>query len=468
MDNVGAVPTLWWHGRVMTAELAEALEHAGVRLAGPLGRTSDGLRWSVLDDAGHRWTMVVRDHPPSTEVDEQVRRRHAAVSGVEHPHLACPGPVLDLGSCGAVVLQEEVDGVDLATVRAARGRWSPGEVVTVVVPLAQALAALHGAGLTHGRVAMASVTVTWGGLPVLVDAVHDADPPHHDAPDRSGPGADVAALIRLGRDLVEACEPGAERDRVLEALPLPGPDGTTPGATALAEQLYLACEPTPIVLPEPAVLTRHALQRVTEREPVRSTVARRRGRHRGSATGPGRVLAAVAASTVGAVIVTAALLTGLGPGAADPGTGQLDPGSGTGAAAAPAERPEAAAIRLTATRAHALAAQDDSALASVTVPGSPAADADREALTRVRAAGHGVLSALVEVASVRRCVPADQGVTERRRCPHCPRVQVQARSVGSDSPGSPDASVTAHSHVVLVLDRSAGGWRVSAVEQACP
>lgn len=451
----------------MTAELAEALDRAGVRLAGPLSRTAEGLRWSVLDDAGHRWTMIVRDSPPSSVAVEQVRRRHAAVSGVEHPHLACPGPVLDLGPCGVVVLQEEIDGADLATVRAARGRWSPGEVVTVVVPLAQALAALHAAGLTHGRVGVASVVVTWGGLPVLIDLVDDADPPSSGAAARSGPDADVAALTRLGLDLVEACEPGEERDRVVEVLSGSGSDRTGPSAaTHLAEQLYRACEPAPIVLPEPAVLTRHALQRVAEDEPVRSNRASGRGRHRGSSTGPGRGLAAVAAAAVGAMVVTGALLTGLGPGAADPRIVQLDPYSGIGATSA--ERPEAAALRLTSARAYALAAQDASTLASVTVPGSPAALADREVLSRIRATDPGVLSVLVDVASVRRCSPTAPRLTAHRRCPHCPRVQVLARSVGTDGPGSPDASTTPHGEVVLVLDRSVTGWRVSAVEQACP
>lgn len=446
----------------MTAELAEALERAGVRLACPLSRTSDGLRWSVLDDAGHRWTMVVRDTPSSSVAVEQVHRRHAALSGVEHPHLACPGPVLDLGPCGVVVLQEEIDGADLATVRAARGRWSPGEVVTVLVPLAQALAALHAAGLTHGRVGVAAVVVTWGGLPVLIDLVDDADPPHDCTPGRSGPDADVAALVRIGLDLAEACEPGEERDRMVEVLSAAQSEGTgTSPAVDLAERLYRACEPAPIVLPEPAVLARHALQRVADDEPVLSE----RVRHRRSSTGPSRALAAVAATAVGALVVTGALLTGLGPGAAGPRAVPVDPDSATSVAA---ERPEAAAIRLTTTRAHALAARDHSTLASVTLPGSPAALADREALTRVRSTGAGPLTAHVEVTSVQRCAPMAPHVTQRRRCAHCPRVQIQARSVGTDRPGSPDSSTAELSQVVLVLDRSVTGWRVSAVEQACP
>src|SRR5665647_32748 len=98
-------------------------------------------------------------------------RRVARLSAVGHPHLAAVGPVAELADGSLAVLTEEVPGTDLESVCAGKGRWSAGEVVTVVVPLAEALAALHDAGLCHGDVAAANVVLRPDGRPVLVDLV---------------------------------------------------------------------------------------------------------------------------------------------------------------------------------------------------------------------------------------------------------------------------------------------------------
>jgi len=59
---------------------------------------------------------------------------------------------------GAVVLvHDHVPGVALDRVLAERGALEEAEVVTLIVPLAQALAAVHAAGLVHGRVSPSSI-----------------------------------------------------------------------------------------------------------------------------------------------------------------------------------------------------------------------------------------------------------------------------------------------------------------------
>lgn len=462
----------------MSADLVDALLGAGLRLAGPLGRTHDGFRWSVLDDEGRRWAMTLSGSPAPMDVDP-VRQRVAALAEIEHPHLACTGPVLDLGRHGLVVLQEEVDGADLATLRAARGPWSPGEVVTVVVPLAQALAALHDVGLVHGDVAPANVVVSGGGLPVLVDLVHGAEPteigtPGYAAPERAGgasPASDVHALARVGLALAGRGDGDRQHDRLVACLSrAAAPDpAVRPTAAELAQQVYRSCDPEPVVLPEAAVLARHALQRLADDRDmgtrrVDGGSGRRRARHRR----PSRV-PRVAIPVVAVVLAAAAvLLFGGVPEdvAATAGAAGHRPG--------PAD-PVVAAIRLTSIRANALAEQDARELGSATVPGSPAARADAESLARVGAAVDGDLTARVRVDGARLCGPGpdEPALPGRVECPLCPRVLVRARAYGVPEPDVVADEVGAAGggpvdDVVLVLDRFGGGWRVSAVEPACP
>ncbi len=77
---------------------------------------------------------------------------------------------------------------------------APGQVVTVVVPVAQALAALHSAGLAHGTVRAEVVTVDDEGRPRLSEtgmaaALHALAPRETSAPSASADRRDLLSLL---------------------------------------------------------------------------------------------------------------------------------------------------------------------------------------------------------------------------------------------------------------------------------
>lgn len=123
----------------------------------------------------------------------------------------------------------------------------PGQVVTVVAPVAQALAALHAAGLAHGNVRAESVSVDDEGRPRLAEAgvaaaLHVLAPREMPAPtesadrddllsllDAQARAVDDAALGVLVDDLVErGADPSAVADRLLgEVTPVALGDQTS-------------------------------------------------------------------------------------------------------------------------------------------------------------------------------------------------------------------------------------------------
>jgi hypothetical protein len=68
----------------------------------------------------------------------------------------------------AVVL-DFLEGGSLGSVLAARGHLSAGEAVTVLAPVARALAGLHAAGVVHADVSPGNVLLERSGRPVLAD-----------------------------------------------------------------------------------------------------------------------------------------------------------------------------------------------------------------------------------------------------------------------------------------------------------
>jgi hypothetical protein len=419
----------------------------------------------------------------------RLRNRAARLAAVSHPHLVRVGPVVELPGGGLVVLQQEVRGADLRTVRAGRGEWSAGEVVTVVVPVAEALAVLHAAGLAHGDVAPGNVVIDADGRPVLVDVVCSDGPTERGTPGFAAPeraegvsaAGDVYALGRVGLWLAGDDADAWSGDEVgrlhgcLTAAAAAEPR-ERPSAADLARDVYAACPPEPVRLPEPAVLAQLALRRVaggddllTERAPPRP-----RGRHRGPRGHRPALVAAVV--VLGAVVCVATV--GLARGGLATDRAAAADGRPTTEGIRPVAPldvdPVAAAVRLTVARAEALAAGDTAGLARVTVPGSSAAVADRRAAARLGGVS-GSAAVVVHAVARRPGCPEDRmgGMG-----PHggCVRVELAAwvgavgASSGADEPegAPPDGAPAAPRRVVLVLRATVDGWRVSEVEPAAP
>jgi eukaryotic-like serine/threonine-protein kinase len=196
----------------------------GHRLGAPLG---DGL-WSATGPEGR---VLLRRVEAAAAATATVRLPVVR----QLPYVVPPRAVLP----GAVVLDGEAS-TSLAALLAGRGRLDPGEVVTVGVPVARALAAAAEAGLVHGAVAAGQVLVEPAGVPLLAGL--EVGPGHGD------PSEDVRALAALCVGLLLGTGPGEDVEVALREVGTPpplvavllagcGPPSSRPCAAGLAERL---------------------------------------------------------------------------------------------------------------------------------------------------------------------------------------------------------------------------------------
>ncbi|WP_062303694.1 hypothetical protein [Demequina subtropica] len=303
----------------------------------------------------------------SGDRDERLARaRLEALSALAHPGLCAPVEVVREADA-VVVCAPRVPGVAVA----AAGRCEElGAWVWLAAGVADALAALHEAGLAHGDVSPANVVI--GVRPVLVDLVGSAlgrerGTPGFASPERAAgaapsPADDVHALGALAL----ACAGEAirvEAEAWMAPLLVTDPSAR-PTARAVARGLPRCAEPARW-RPDPAEDAVPAASLATVRDP--------RAWHWRLRRHPLRAAAALAtAAAVGAwwlwgpeVPAVAGRVAGDAP-------------SATGAAAAPGASslpepdPAAAAIQLTRSRVQALVAGDGEALIALTVPGGSA------------------------------------------------------------------------------------------------
>lgn len=162
----------------------------GYELIDELGSDAAGTVWRGRDEATGELVELRRLPGAADLLDrERARRAAATIAGVQHPHLSRTRRLLALPT-GIVVVTDAFGGGSLARLLAARGRLSPAEVVTTGGPLAAALAALHEAGLAHGRVTPDAVRFTPDGRPVFADVALDSISalPRHPLPGFAHPG----------------------------------------------------------------------------------------------------------------------------------------------------------------------------------------------------------------------------------------------------------------------------------------
>ncbi len=134
-----------------------------------LGYGSGGEVWLARDRATGTPVALKRLRPGADlGARHRLRREAAALAGVDHPHVVRLRTVVGDGD-GLVLVLDLASGGSLARLLATRRRLQPGEVVTLAVPLAQALAAVHVQGLVHGDVTPANVLFDGDGRPLLSD-----------------------------------------------------------------------------------------------------------------------------------------------------------------------------------------------------------------------------------------------------------------------------------------------------------
>lgn len=424
---------------------------ARARAGEVLGRRGDG--WVARLPEG-----AVAVHLLDVAPDEVLLARARGLTAVRHDHLAGLVEVAPLDAGGLLVATEHHEATALADLRRARAPISAPEALTLVIPIAQALAELHAHGLVHGAVGEATVAVRPDGRPVLLDqraALLGLGTPRTDVARLLG-----AVLAQMaGAELHElAGGDGRALHELLSRLRL-----DPPTAERLVEECFAAGEPAPVRMPDGAALAAALVGgRPPEQVPADGADgadrARRAGRlRRGRARRRRRVAGAVGGALGGlAATLTIGWLVAAGtPGATaePPATSRS---SGVGSVVLDREDPAGAAAALTRLRVAALADASVEALRASEVAGGPAHADDatlvarlggerREGLDvvvhRVRTLDRSEVSALVEVAS---------STTAHRR-------------LAAD--GSADAvpASTARAVVLELRWTGAPGWRVWAV-----
>jgi hypothetical protein len=131
----------------------------GYRLLEPLGRGAGGTVWRADPPSAIK---LVRGGPDA-------EREVAVLGRVRHPHVTRLLDVVPLGGGDLALVLQLIEGTTLGALLAGRGRLTPGEVVTVLAPLAQALEQLHSQGVQHGDLAPGNVLLDREGRPWLTD-----------------------------------------------------------------------------------------------------------------------------------------------------------------------------------------------------------------------------------------------------------------------------------------------------------
>jgi hypothetical protein len=416
---------------------------AGLELGRAIARGATSEVWEAVRVADGRRVAVKVAHADPESVEAAVRE--ASLSGAAaSAHVVPVESCLPVGDGRVALVMPLLRGGSLDRLVAARGHLTPGEVVTVLAPVAGALGRLHSLGVVHGDLSPGNVLLDLDGRPFLADlglgrvvgdaplAVWGTDgyvAPEVLMGDGPTPGSDVYALGALGWLCLTGSAPGppglrpqlAELSRAGEAAArlvevvdsaVAASPGARPTADELAWALFDAADAAPLHLvrgdDEASAVTYRLRAAAVEPPPRRG--GRRRGRHARYGPGPSAVLgtlspraptrrtgvlAGLVALLAAVGLALAARPAGLPEEAATALPAQQAAAEGTSPAApdprlepdAPDRRPAALLASLAEARAAAWRAADPSLLVAAEVAGSPAHVRDVEAVAELARAG---------------------------------------------------------------------------------
>lgn len=171
--------------------------------------------------------------PQDAAGETKITGEFRILSNYDHEHLLSPIALVNCPDGGRALIVDYAAGGSVRGLVGCRGRLGIGEVVTVLTPLAQVLAYLHGQGVVHGDVSPANVLLTANGKPLLADlglgrvlgqptatllgtdgfAAPDAD---------SGAAGDVYAAGAVGWFALTGAAPQSTADRPPLATLVPG------------------------------------------------------------------------------------------------------------------------------------------------------------------------------------------------------------------------------------------------------
>ncbi|HRO29363.1 serine/threonine-protein kinase [Citricoccus sp.] len=474
-----------------------------------LGRGGSSTVWLVEDGRGGQAALKLPDRSaeaPAASLDVELR----ALGELRHEHVVRPLGVVSTDR-GPGLLSEYHAGGSLGSLVRAAGPLPVGQVVTVLVPVAQALQALHGLGVVHGDLSPGNILFTVQGRPAVSDlgssrllggaSVRTGTPGFcapeiADGPDDGhgglDPAADVYSLAAVGWYALTGRAPARTSSRA--PLPLVVPDipdevvslleaglAEDPGVRPSAERFALACYRWATA--EPVDLYPSASPDVAMELPTRHRTepARRRRRPVLWAAGTGAALA-----VAGGVLATGVVGIGADPPVSAPtpgpaGAAASDPAT-TGLRGTPSPSPPGpsitgpsgttgprdgggtsdvaeAARTLGPARARALASLDREDVRAYSLPDSPAYEADLRLLDELDSRG-----LRYEDLALRTAVsgPVDRTGPDEARVPLTLTISPY-RTVTTAGRTVDEVTRSTEERFTAELVRTGPGWRVERI-----
>ncbi|MBB5631812.1 hypothetical protein BKA04_000035 [Cryobacterium mesophilum] len=220
----------------------------GYRLVRRLGAGANSEVWLGSDGAETVAVKVYRAEADGARIDAEIE----ALGRASHRHiLRLEDLAMGPGGNPCLVLQR-LSSLSLAGLLA-RSAPTPGEAVTILVPLVRAVAELHRVGVAHGALRASAVLFDDSGAAVLAGlgrAILFGDFPADSG--ASLPPARMAVESSVAHDLaglVSICTATATRDEELSRwLSSCSPRDGHDFAEELVERLYSSADPTPVRL----------------------------------------------------------------------------------------------------------------------------------------------------------------------------------------------------------------------------
>ena len=491
------------------AAVADPPTLAGYSLGDLIGRGSTATVWAASDRAGRDLAIkVVPVGVGDSEGALALELSALAVTGTGLEHLVTVHEVIGIADpepALAIVMDRVRHGTvhDLVTTR---GHLHPGEVVTLLAPVAVTAARLHSAAVVHGDLSAANVGLDSRGRPVILDLGVSAvigmpreevyGTPGFVAPEVVAgqpvtPSADVYAMGALGWYALTGAPPPLPADRpeltdlvpevpaemaaALEQALHPDPSARC-SAGELATAVYESATAVPIT---PSVgTTSETMLTHRVRELARSAGDAGSARSRRDRREELRSRTRAAHLRIIATLILALVLGGAGAAVAASGRGAdrapapaANPSPTTAtvadqtpppAPATPAPSAEQILADLVAARASAWESGDPQALTDVFADGSAALEQDVALLDAARDGGHRYVGLRFAVEGTRLLEES----TDRMRIAATVTTGAYAVRTESAAGTSVEERGTRSDPVEFVLTREAPGpWRIAEIRQ---
>ncbi|TWE13093.1 serine/threonine-protein kinase [Rudaeicoccus suwonensis] len=194
----------------------------GYEVLTPIGQGATGEVWAVRSRDGVRLAAKI-----VAAESEQLDYEVSVLQAIRHDHVVrLLDVVLDTSvqPPRTALVMDLAEGGSLAQTLARRGVLTPGELVTVLCPVARALHDLHGMGLVHGDLSPGNILLTDQGKPLIADL-------------------GMSRLAGHSGEEVWATEAWAAPEVLAGTAPLPASDVYSLGAIAWAALTGAAPEP---------------------------------------------------------------------------------------------------------------------------------------------------------------------------------------------------------------------------------